>query len=201
MENYRTRSTLDDPKEETIEEAEDLKPIATGRHVEKKGLRKKFDNMFVRDVRDVSSHVWSEKLLPSIISAAESFIESILLGDDTSIRKSRNVSDRVSYRSYYDTTRDRRDERDRYSYRRERYDFAEVYLDSRAEAEEILDRMEEICRSRGFVTVAQMCQLACVQSRATDNNWGWDSIRSARVVSTRDGYLLDMPRAIEAPRR
>lgn len=199
MEEYRTRSTLDSPKEAPKEEKEDLKPIATGKHIEKSGLRKKIDSMFVRDVHDVCDHVWHEKFLPSLISAAESLVESLLLGDEVA-KRSRTLSDKVSYRSYYDS-RDRRDDRDRYSYSRDRYEFAEVYLDSRAEADQILDRMDEIIRDRGFVTVAHMCQLADVPSRSTDNNWGWDSIRSARVVSTRDGYLLDMPRTIERPRR
>jgi hypothetical protein len=125
-------------------------------------------------------------------------VESLLLGDE--VAKKRSTSERVSYRSYYDS-RDRDRDRDRYSYQRDRYEFAEVYLDSRSEAEAILDRMDEICRDRGFVSVAVMCELADVPTRFTDNNWGWDSLRSARVVDTRNGYLLDMPRAIEKPRR
>lgn len=197
--DYISRSSLDRPREEKKEEEkEELKPIATGKQIAKSGMRKKLDSWFVRDIRDVADHVWREKFLPSLISSVETLVESLLLGDE--VAKKRSTSERVSYRSYYDS-RDRDRDRDRYSYQRDRYEFAEVYLDSRSEAEAILDRMDEICRDRGFVSVAVMCELADVPTRFTDNNWGWDSLRSARIVDTRNGYLLDMPRAIEKPRR
>ena len=47
-----------------------------------------------------------------------------------------------------------------------------------------------------FVRVADLYDLVGVTGLFTDNNYGWTNIRNAKIVRVRDGYKIDMPRAL-----
>lgn len=76
---------------------------------------------------------------------------------------------------------------------RARHDFDEIVLDSRAEAEEVIDRLYDVVNKYEFASVADLYELVGLPSVHTDNKWGWSNIRGAGVSRVRDGYLLDLP--------
>ena len=121
-------------------------------------------------------------------------IDMMLFGEVRGNKKS-SRSSRVSYRDYYDRDRDRRD--DRRSSRRSSYDYEDIILDNRGEAELVLDRMDEIIDKYDQVTITDLYDLVGYDGgRYTDSKYGWTSLRGADVKRTRDGgYLLVLPPA------
>lgn len=76
---------------------------------------------------------------------------------------------------------------------RARHDFDELILDSRTEAEEVIDRLFDLVSRYDTATVADLYELVGLASNHTDHKWGWTDLRGAGVTRTRDGYLLDLP--------
>ena len=72
----------------------------------------------------------------------------------------------------------------------------DIILDSRADAQEVLNSLVDIIDEYEVATVADLNDLLGVSGKYTDNDYGWDNLNSARISRVRDGYLLDMPRAI-----
>ena len=114
-------------------------------------------------------------------------------------RRGSNAS-KFSYDAYYGrgTGKDDRryDERGSQS-RRSGYNFDEIVLSSRGEAEEVIMKMEELVSVYGIASVADLYELMDVSSNNyTDNNYGWTDVRMAEPLRTRDGYIVKMPRAM-----
>ena len=76
---------------------------------------------------------------------------------------------------------------------RARHDFDEIVLDSRTEAEQVIDQMFEVVNRYGSATVADLYELVGLSSTHTDHKWGWTDLSGAGVSRLRDGYLLDLP--------
>lgn len=78
---------------------------------------------------------------------------------------------KVSYRSYYD----RGNERNDYGRTRTRvgYDYDDIVLDKRDEAEDVLSRMDELISTYGMASVADLYELVGVTGNYTDNKYGW----------------------------
>ena len=116
-------------------------------------------------------------------------IDMILYGEAGHTKK-RSTSSYISYNKYSD----RRDERE-YSRARVGYSYDDIILDSRGEAEEVLDRMFELLDTYQFVSVADLYDLVGVTGNYTDNKYGWTNLRGAEAVRVRDGYVLKLPKA------
>jgi hypothetical protein len=76
---------------------------------------------------------------------------------------------------------------------RARHDFDEIVLESRTEAEEVIDRLFDLVAKYETATVADLYELVGLPSNYTDHRWGWTDVRGAGVTRIRDGYLLDLP--------
>jgi hypothetical protein len=76
---------------------------------------------------------------------------------------------------------------------RARHDFDELILESRTEAEQVIDRLFEVISRYEVATVADLYELVGLASNHTDHKWGWTDIRGAGVSRGRDGYVLDLP--------
>lgn len=96
--------------------------------------------------------------------------------------------------------RGRRSDRDydRFSSRRRSdsrsvYDFEDVVFAKRSEAQLVLDNMLDVIEDGGLVTVGELYEFAGFVPENTDYNYGWTSLRNARIVTDRDGFRLDLP--------
>ena len=116
----------------------------------------------------------------------------LLYGETRSKSKSRDT--KVSYTKYYD--RDRDYDRPARSRGRYGYDYDDIILDTRKEAEEVLDRMDDLIDTYGVVSVADLYDLVGISGNYTDNKYGWTNLRNADVQRVRDGYLLKLPKAL-----
>lgn len=162
----------------------------------KSEISKLKDTFISEDVSNVKSYIVMDVLIPAAKKAISDIvrdgIDMILYGDTHKGHSSSGAS-YVSYRSYSD--RDRRDTRRESSRTRVGYDYDDIVLESRVEAEEVLQRMDELIETYGIVSVADLYDLVGKSCNYTDNKYGWTNIRNAEPVRVRDGYLLKMPKA------
>ena len=179
------------------------KAISGTATVKKKGAAKKFSDVFIsEDAHNVGEYVLTDVIVPftkKLISEAITTAIDILLYGDKGRGKGSSIASRYGYRDYgkaYD--RDRRD----ISPPRNRsgYNYDDIYLESRGEAEEVLTRMDELIDQYGVVSVGDLYDLVGVTGAYTDNNYGWTDLRTASVVRTRDGYMIKLPRALALPK-
>lgn len=169
--------------------------------IRKKNPASKFADVFVsEDASNVKSYVVMDILIPAIKKLISDIvtdgIDMILYGSTGHSGKKRSGSGNanyVSYRSYSDRRDDRR--RDTPSVR-SRYAMDDIILPNKGEAEEVLDRMDELMGEYGMVTVADLYDLVGVSCDFTANNYGWTSLREARAERLRTGeYVLNLPKA------
>lgn len=193
-EDYKSNSHKS--KEEPRREEKKIEKVATGKVKTKKksGANKVADVFITEDISNVKDYIIYDVLLPAakktISEIVSNGIDMILYGETRS--KSRSRGSKVSYSKYYE---DRDDDYRRTSRRRAvGYYYEDVILETRREAEEVLNRMEDLIDTYGVVSVADLYDLVGISGNYTDNKYGWTNLRSAGVERTRDGYLIYLPK-------
>ncbi len=192
--SHSARENSTSPPEKKLE-----KVVTGGAKTRKKSEVKKFAEFFVpKDTESVKSFILSDVVIPGIRNAIADVVSILLFGESGRVGSRKGGGGSwVSYQKYYD---DRRD--DRRDYARPRtipgYDYDDIIFDERGDADLVLDQMESAIANYDFVTVADLYDLAGVTCRNyTANKYGWTDIRNAKVVRVRDGYILQLPRAIQ----
>lgn len=165
--------------------------------VRKKTEARKFADIFIsEDVSNVKEYIFMDVLVPGIKKAISDIVvnsvEMLLYGETGRSDRRRTSADRVSYKSYYDDRSDRR--RPSEDRGRSRYNYDEVLIPSRGEAERVLTCMEELIEEYGRVAVADFYDLVGITCEHTDYNYGWYNVRNASVVRVRDGYIIKFPK-------
>lgn len=195
-----------DAKISRLKEEIENEPVRSDKKVEKivsgpvkqqkkSGVQKLADIFIAKDISDVKSYVVSDVIIPTIKDVIEDVVHLLLRGEvSRGDRKKTTAASRVSYRSFYDRERDRRDRDEPRS--RISYDYENYTLNTRGEAEEVLSVMDEMIATYGSVSVADYYDLLGVSGNYTDNKYGWTDLRGARVAVLRDGYAIKFPRAI-----
>jgi hypothetical protein len=80
---------------------------------------------------------------------------------------------------------------------RARHDFGELIIASRAEAEEVLDRMYDLISKYDSASVADLYELTGIESAHTDHKWGWRELHGSSFGRVRGGgYLLNLPEPV-----
>lgn len=200
MENYKPNShrSKEEQKEKDVEKKELKKVVQGTAKVKKKGKTSKIAEMFIaEDATSVKSYIISDVLIPAakklISDIVRDGIEMILYGGTNRGKRSSGFrADYVSYNRYSDRRYDDRpSDTSRVAYR---YD--DVILETRGEAEEVLDAMRDVIDTYEMVSVMDLYDLVGITGQYTDNNFGWKNLRNAEPIRVRDGYMLKLPKAI-----
>jgi len=198
MDEYKSNSRFSKNKDKGGEvKKEKLEKIVTGT-VKSKKKNGFLSSFLTGDMLDIKDYVIQDVLIPAVKNTIEDIITngiSMLLNNGETRRGSNrrsSTSSRISYRSYYEREES---ERDRGRRRETGYSYDDVILESRAEAEEVIARLDELIDVYGMASVADLYDLVGISGQYTDNKYGWTDVRSASHVRVRDGYLLKMPRA------
>ena len=150
------------------------------------------------DIQNIKSYVVMDVLIPAAKKAISDIVTNgidMMLYPGGNGRPKRSNANHVSYRSYYDNRdRDRRYDPETRS-RRSSYSYDDIIIDTRAEAEEVLERMDELLDTYNVVSVADLYDLVGISCSYTDNKYGWTNLRNAEVIRVRDGYFLKLPKA------
>lgn len=198
MEDYKSNSHKSKAEQKEVPaERKKVDKVVTGKvKTKKKSEMSKFKDVFIsEDVRNVKSYIFMDVLVPAVKKALSDIVKDgvdMMLYGETKPRKSGSGSaSYVSYRDY--SNRDRRDDR-RSTHSRTVYDIDDIVIDNRGEADEVLERMDELMDTYGIVSVADYYDLVGETCAYTDNKYGWTSLRTAEVVRVRDGYKISLPR-------
>jgi hypothetical protein len=178
--------------------------IVRGRVKTKKNTGRGLLELFIsEDAPNVGEYILMDVLAPAIKKAFYDIIVNsldITLWGGRGNGGKRSTADKVSFRDYNGISRkdDRNYDRSRSS---SRYNYEDIILETRGEAEAVLQRMDEIMETYEIVRVADLYDLVGVTGEHTDNKYGWTDIRNAKVERVRDGYRIVMPRALPINRR
>ena len=193
MEEYKSNSHK--ARAEAAKQERKFEKIVTGTVKAKKkgGLHKITDVIISEDASNVKSYILMDVLVPAIKKAISDIVTNgieMMLYGEAGKRKGSSAS-RISYSSYY---KDDRRARERVPVNNT-YDYDDIIISSRGEAEDVLSMMDEIIDTYGVVTIADFYDLVGVTGKFTDNKYGWDDLKSANIVRVRDGFLIRLPRA------
>ena len=188
--NYQSNSKKS--KINTVEDKNKVDKIVKGK-VKTKKKNSVLASFINDDLQDIKKYIVEDVLIPTIkktiTDVVKNSIDMFFYGEVS--RSNRSNSSRISYSSYYD-----RDREPRSRSRRNSLLIDDIVLESRAEAEEVLDRLDEMIEEFGMASVLNLYDLIGVTAPFTADKYGWTDIRNATAVRVRDGYLLKLPRVM-----
>lgn len=199
-ENLPDNSHKNRNEKQNLPEKKRAEKVVRGKVKAKKNNTRKLTDVFIaEDVVNVKNYVLFDVIVPSIKKALYDLVvgalDMTLFGGRGNGGAKRSTADKVSYKDYNGIS-SRRDDRFASTKTATGYSYDDITLESRGEAEAVLSRMDEIIEEYNEVRVADLYDLVGITGEYTDNKYGWTNIRSARVVRTRDGYKIEMPRAL-----
>lgn len=178
-----------------------IKPVVSGKTQTKKNeVRKFMRDFFAEDWASIKAFIKSDILIPAakrtFYDVVEGSLSKSLFGSQGGgSRSGRSTADKVSYRDYTASSRNRSD-----NYRsgtRSVLDYDDIIFDSRGDAEAVLTTMIDIIDQYEEVSVAALYELANIKNAPhTANKYGWDNLSRAYVDRNRDGYVIKLPRAM-----
>ena len=173
----------------------------------KKSVGRKFKETFIGgSASTVGEYILYDILIPAIKDTLADIttqgVERILFAEVSSSSRRTARRGRDNYTNYTNYTR-RSDHKSapfdtRKSETRRRpstkYEFEDIIIPSRAEAEKVIDRLFDIIQKYDAVSVADLYELLGVSGNYMDNKWGWYDINARDlVVRVSQGYLLNLP--------
>lgn len=195
LEDYKPNSHKS--KEEEAEKKKVEKVVNGTVKVKKKTALTKFKDVFIlEDLSSVASYILKDVVVPSLKKTLDDIITNgahrLLYGENGRTSSTPGAA-KISYRSYYNNPSSNIPVTE--SRARSAYSYDDIILDSRGEAEEVLDRLGELIDTYGMASVADLYDLVGVTGNYTDNNYGWDNLSDAKPIAVNDGYMLRLPKA------
>lgn len=179
--------------------------VISGTAKRKPDAARKLTNLFAPgDMSSIKEYLIMDIIVPAtkkmVSEIVRNGIDMLMWGESGRGKNYNGNSDKVSYRSYYGSN-DNRNSNNSGSKTRSVFDYDNIVIPTRQEAEEVIRRMDEIIEIYQMVSVADLYDLCGV----TDHNYmnakyGWMNIRTAEAVRVRDGYILKLPRAMPLDR-
>jgi hypothetical protein len=171
----------------------------------KKPLGKQFSQTFIGgDAKTAMQYMLFNVLVPAakeaLVEAASSGFEKLIYGETRPKRGRPGMggpsSGPLGYVSYNRGPEDTRSPQPKMLSKRSRtrHDFDDIVINSRQEAEEVIDRLFDLISKYDTATVADLYELTGLESSHTDHKWGWGDLRGATIGRVRGGgYLLNLP--------
>ena len=188
--SHKAREDGGKPQERKVEQV-----VSGDVKVKKKGFLSRIKSSLISDdSKSVKSYVLNDVFIPAakklISDVVTSGIDILLYGESRRSSKF-NSGSKISYTKYYDSRPE-----PRYASRQTDYAYNDVVFQTRVDAERVLDVLEEAISEYGLVSVADFYDAAGISSQYTDNNYGWTNLSSAKIMPTRDGWTIVLPRAM-----
>ena len=186
-------------------EKKKVEKVIAGTAKRKPDPARKFTSLFAPgDMTSIRDYLVMDVIVPAtkkmISEIVRNGIDMLMYGESGRSKNYSGNSDKVSYRSYYGSNDSGRNNNSG-SRAKSVFDYDNIMIPTRQEAEEVIRQMDAIVEKYGTVSVADLYDLCGV----TDHNYmnakyGWTSIRTAEAIRVRDGYILKLPRAMPLDR-
>lgn len=189
-----------------------LQPVTTSAVQRKPSLGRRIKSALIADdARSIGAYLLEDVIIPTtktlISDLVTNSIERALYGES----RGRPLSgSRISTRGYTPYNRvyssssrvtppddGPGDRRELSREARRSHDFGEIVFTSRAEAYEVLDRLNDQIKNFDVATVGDLFDLAGITATHVDENWGWRTLATAQVRRVRDGYIIDVERPVK----
>jgi hypothetical protein len=166
----------------------------------KKSLKKQFSNTFFGgDLKSATHYVVFSVLIPAakdtLAEAGSQGIEKLIFGESRGRGGMRKSG--LGYVAYNRLTAQSPAMQPKSPIlsrqARVRHDFDEIMIDSREEAEEVIDRLFDLLSRYEVASVADLYELTGIKANHVDQQWGWTNLKGAGVSRMRGGFLLDLP--------
>lgn len=189
-------------EEENLGKKKVDKVVSGSVKTKKKSSLSKFADTFIEEDKDtVVGYLLSEVLIPSfkkmVSDTIKTGIDKMLYGD-AEVSRSNSPASKISYSKYYNdkSSYSRSSSTAPVANRRDTYEYNNIVLETRGDAEAVLMGMDDIIAKYEIVSVADLYDLVGIAGSYTDYKYGWTDIRSARIERVRDGYVIRMPKAL-----
>ena len=192
-----------------VEEREKMEPIASGRKVKQSTFRMIVSEFIADDIRDIGKYIVKDVAIPAIKNAisdaVSNGIDRLLFGETRNHTGGNSVKRITPYSSLYSGSSNRVTKYNepqparglgRYTYQDILIPFTidEPHNVTKAKAVEILSRMRVYLERYGVVSVGDLYDAAGEIPDKIDQDWGWYSLDGAAIQSSRDGFILRMPK-------
>ena len=77
--------------------------------------------------------------------------------------------------------------------RNERHEMNELILTLKSDADDILEKMQDVIEAYGVFSLADLNELIGQPTATIDHKWGWTNIATAKIHPVREGYRVDLP--------
>ena len=177
--------------------AEQKKPIRVTKG--KVVVRKKQRSAFEESIESAGKYIFNDVLVPTIKDMLSEAItgatDQILYGGERPARK--REGKQSSHISYNKISSNKTRVHPRSTRRGGSFDFDKYIVETRREADDVIDGMFALLDQYGTVTVSDFKNLIDVTSLYTDDNFGWTTLKGARAIRIREGFTFDLPTPIE----
>lgn len=199
MEEYPSNSNKSKKVEAEVVPEKKVEKVVSGtvRKRKKNEFRKLADIFMPEDVTSVKSYILQDVIIPKVKNmlhdigseAWDSFWGISGRSHGTT------AASKISYQRYYENKANPKIQSSTLN-GHPGFEFDDPVFETRGEAEEVLERMDELVATYGIVSIADLYDLAGLTCSYTANKYGWTSIKNAKVVRIRDGYVINMPRVM-----
>ena len=185
------------------------KEIVEGKVVEKSKFEKAISLFFAEDVNTVTDSIMDDFIKPRmkafgkeatlkfrqfVADSLKGCIDIVFGNGKKPSGSSYNSGTYKNYSVYYS---DEYGSSRSYSYDTDDYGFKLIEIPSYGKAEEVKTRLIEEINTYGKVSVAKYYEFTKIPTEKTDYNYGWKcNLLSMKVISYKDGFLLDLPRPV-----
>lgn len=190
--DYKPNSHKSKAEEQAAKGKKIDKVVTNPVKMKKSGIRTVKDVILSGDGEDVKTYVVWDILVPTVKRAISEIVDMIIWGKNGKRGKGSN-SDYVAYNKFSDPRHDHR--RDN-GPAKVRYTYRDITIETRGEAESVLRQMQDIVAEYGMVSIADLYEMVGETGAHTDHNYGWTDLRNVGISRGRDGYMLDLPKAI-----
>lgn len=189
----------EEQREASQEKRAQVQKVVSGKvSVKKKSAIQKFVDGFIQeDASNLKDYVINDVIIPSAKRMVDDIISNgihMILYGNTGSKRTSVPADKVSYIDYNKMSTNNRGNNG-FTASQSTFNYDDVTFYSRGDAEAVLREMYATINEYGLVRVADFYEAAGVtEFNYTGNDYGWSDISSARVVPTRDGYCIKLPR-------
>lgn len=166
--------------------------------------RKMFDLFVGEEISDIKKYLIEDLIIPGVKNTILDTLYMAFYREHMDLGRSRNGSfysygGRRDYTRSYSGSSSRRTERPKkeVSYDSgEKVDYRNIVLERREDADQIVDILRERIYKTNSVSVAEFFDILGLDSKWTDNNWGWTDERDIGIRRVSSGYLIEVREAV-----
>lgn len=198
MNDYRSNSNKS-KQEKAMKEEKNVQKVVSGvAKVKKKSEIRKFaENFISEDAPSVGSYLFTDVIVPGIVKIiTDSFKDGVdIIFKGASSRGSRNTGNYTgNYVSYNNFSKPNNVNRQTVG-SKSAHSPSDITLQTRSDAEAVLNQMRDILHTYGAVTVADLYESCDITHSFTDVKYGWTDLRNAEVARDGAGWYIKFPNA------